>query len=314
MSSFLHALKTLAEPTRLRVLLLLEEEELTVAELQEILSMGQSRISTHLALLRGAGLVGDRRLGKHSHYRPGPAAGQPLVRTLIEEAAHALPEASTDRTALRLCLKKRADRATEYFNQLAGKFGKTHIPGRSWRGLAHALLRLLPPMRIADLGAGEGTLSMLLARQAKRVIAVDCSEQMVEFGTRIARENGITNLEYRLGDIEAPPLADGEVDLALFSQALHHVPRPAVALREAFRILQPGGRVLILDLAAHSFEQARELYRHQWLGFSEVHLHEMLEKVGFANIEISIVATEKSPPHFRTLLATADRPGLPDKA
>jgi ubiquinone/menaquinone biosynthesis C-methylase UbiE/DNA-binding transcriptional ArsR family regulator len=309
MSNFLQALKLLAEPTRLRMLLLLAEEELTVAELQEILGMGQSRISTHLAQLRGAALVGDRRLGKFSYYQPGPAAAQPLVRTLLAEAAAALPEVSTDRTALQLCLRKRTDRATEYFNQLAGKFGRTYIPGRSWRGLAHALLRLLPPMRVADLGAGEGTLSMLLARQARHVIAVDYSEKMVEFGSRLARENGLPNLEYRLGDIEAPPLADGEVELAVFSQALHHVPRPAVALREAFRILQPGGRVLILDLAAHSFEQARELYRHQWLGFSEVHLHEMLEKAGFVEIEISIVATEKNPPHFRTLLATAHRPG-----
>lgn len=308
MSPFLQALKLLAEPTRLRLLLLLREEELTVAELQDILGMGQSRISTHLAQLRAVDLVGDRRLGKYSYYQPGPAAAWPVVQVLLDEASAALPEIRTDRTALQLCLRKRSDRATEYFNQLAGKFGRTYIPGRSWRGLAHALLRLLPPMRVADLGAGEGTLSMLLARNARKVIAVDYSEKMVEFGTRVARENGLHNLEYRLGDIESPPLADGEVDLALFSQALHHVPRPAVALREAFRILAPGGRVLVLDLAAHSFEQARELYRHQWLGFSEVHLHEMLTKAGFENIEISLVATEKSPPHFRTLLATADRP------
>jgi ArsR family transcriptional regulator len=131
---------------------------------------------------------------------------------------------------------------------------------------------------------------------------------MVEFGAALARDNGFANLEYRLGDIEAPPIADGEVDVALFSQALHHAARPPRAVAEAFRILKPGGRILILDLASHNYEQARELYAHQWLGFSEVELDEMLTSAGFQRIEISTVSREKQAPHFQTILATAGKP------
>ncbi len=309
MASILKSFRILADPTRLRLLRLLVAEELTVAELQEILGMGQSRISASLALLKRENLVADRRVGKNIFYRAelrpeGPLAG------LIGLAGEEMPEAARDDAALALALRKRKDRAAEYFNRLAGKFGRTYIPGRSWQALAHGLLRLLPSeVVIADLGAGEGTLSQLLARHARRVIAVDNSEKMVEFGAGVARENGFTNLEYRLGDIEAPPIADGEVDVALFSQALHHAARPPRAVAEAFRILRPGGRVLILDLASHSHEQARELYAHQWLGFSEVELDEMLRAAGFTDVEVSIVAREKQAPQFQTILATAGKPG-----
>lgn len=306
MASLLPVLRAISEPTRLRMLLLLREAELTVAELQEILGMGQSRISAHLGRLRRLGLLRDRRVGKNIFYSAGATVAAELG-AVLDTCAGEVGEVARDRAALRLAMRKRKDRAAEYFDRLAGRFGRTYIPGRSWQGLAHALLRLLPPMDIADLGAGEGTLSQLLARSARRVIAIDNSAKMVEFGAALAREHGVKNLEYRLGDIEEPPIEDGTVDLALFSQALHHAANPSKAVREAFRILRPGGRVLVLDLANHSHEQARDLYAHVWLGFSEVGLHEMLRDAGFGEIEVRVVAKEKQAPHFQTILATGMR-------
>jgi ArsR family transcriptional regulator len=309
MASILQSLRALAEPTRLRLLSLLLEEELTVAELQEALGMGQSRISASLGMLRRQGLVLDRRVGKNIYYTAVLSAIAPL-REALGAAASELAEAERDRHALQLVLNKRRDRAADYFDKLAGKFGRTYVPGRSWQALAHGLLRLLPPLVIADLGAGEGTLSQLLARTAKQVIAIDNSERMVEYGSRLAQENGFTNLEYRLGDLEEPPIDSESVDVVLFSQALHHAARPQRAVESAFRILKPGGRLLILDLASHTYEQAKELYAHVWLGFSGVELHAMLERVGFANLEVSIVAREQQAPNFQTILATGLKPGV----
>jgi ArsR family transcriptional regulator len=288
----------------MRLMLLLVEEELTVAELQEIVGMGQSRISAGLGQLKRGGLAADRRVGKNIFYSAKDAAIAPLAEVLAA-ARRELAEAKQDRAALGLTLRKRKDRAAEYFNKLAGRFGRVYVPGRSWEALSHALLRLLPPMVIADLGAGEGTLAQLLARNAKRVIAVDNSEKMVEFGAALAREHGFKNLEYRIGDIEDPPIDARSVDLALFSQALHHVSSPQRAISAAHRILRSGGRLVILDLAAHSYEQARELYAHVWLGFSEIQMHQMLEKSGFSNVETSIISREPESPHFQTLLVTA---------
>jgi ArsR family transcriptional regulator len=303
MASILQSLKTLSDPTRLRILALVLEEELTVAELQEALGMGQSRISASLGQLRRQGLVLDRRVGKNIHYAAVPGAVAPL-RQALSAAVAELAEAERDRQALQLVLNKRRDRAADYFDKLAGKFGRTYVPGRSWQALAHGLLRLLPPLVIADMGAGEGTLSQLLAKKANRVIAIDNSEKMVEYGAKLARENGFSNLEYRLGDIEEPPIDSGSVDLVLFSQALHHAARPQRAVEAANRILKPGGRILVLDLASHTYEQAKELYAHVWLGFSGVELHAMLEKAGFEELEVSIVAREQQAPNFQTILAT----------
>lgn len=306
MPSIVKSLRALSDPTRLRLLLLLLEEELTVAELQDILGMGQSRISASLSLLKKEDLVIDRRVGKNIFYSASAEEVAPL-QPLLEAARHELTESIRDHAALELALRKRKDKAAEYFNKLAGKFGRTYIPGRSWQALSHALLRLMPPMVIADLGAGEGTLSQLLARSAKHVIAIDSSEKMVEFGGQLAREHGFTNLEYRLGDIEAPPIELASVDLALFSQALHHASSPHKAVAAAHAMLRDGGRIVILDLASHSYEQARELYAHVWMGFSEVEIQEMLRSAGFRDIEVSIVAREKQAPHFQTLLATATK-------
>ena len=307
MSSTINFLRLLADPTRLRLLLLLEQEELSVAELQQILGMGQSRISSHLAQLKRAGVVEDRRAGKNVYYgasENGQGSRRARVAEVSRTLARELPETSRDRTSLKLVLRKRQDKAREYFDELAGKFGRRYCPGRSWQALAHALITLLPPLAVADLGAGEGTLSQLLAKNARKVIAIDSSPKMVEFGSKLAKKHGFKNLEYRLGDIEDPPIAKNSVDLAILSQALHHAIHPQRAIAAAHQILKRGGRLVILDLLSHRFERARELYADHWLGFSEVELHQFLEKSGFREIEVSVVAREKQSPHFQTVFAT----------
>ena len=309
MASILKTLKLLADPSRLRILMLVEREELSVAELQEILTMGQSRISTHLAQLKQAGLVEDRRNGKSSLYRLNGAGSKSFAELMkvAREAATEIPEAGHDSQALRLVLRRRQDKMRAYFDELAGKFGRHYVPGRSWKGLAETLLALMPPMVIADLGAGEGNFSQLLARRAKKVIAVDISEKMVEYGSELARKHGVKNLEYRQGDIEDVPIRKSSVDLAFFSQALHHARHPQQAVAEAWRILKPGGRIVVLDLLRHTYEQARELYADVWLGFTEVEVGRFLRHAGFSNVETSVVHREEEAPHLETLLAVAEK-------
>ncbi len=306
MASILKNLRLLSDPSRVRILLLLEEEELSVAELQEILGMGQSRISTHLSQLKQADLVEDRRTGKSILYR-FKASTKSDFRDLLKvlrEAAAEIPEASDDSAALKLALARRQDRMRAYFDELAGKFGRHYVPGRSWKGLAEMLLALMPPLEIADLGAGEGTFSQLLARRAKSLlIAIDNSQKMVEYGAELARKHGVLNLEYRQGDLEAVPIADQTIDLAFFSQALHHAPHPERAVAEAYRILKPSGRIVVLDLVRHTYEDAREMYADLWLGFSEVDVRRFLAQAGFTGVETSVVHREEEAPHFETMLA-----------
>src|ERR1700691_1244956 len=249
MASIVKSLRVLGDINRLRMLLLLSREELSVAELQEILGMGQSSISTHLAQLKHAGLVEDRRAGKNIWYR-SKSEGEVLSQLLasLQQAPEELPEAKHDQAALELVLRKRLDKTRAFFDDMAGRLGREYVPGRSWKSIAEALLQLLPPMVIADLGAGEGAFSLLLAQRAQQVIAVDNSDKMVELGSALAQRQGVSTLEYRKGDLEAVPIADGLVDLALFSQSLHHAIHSERAVADAWRILQPGGRITVLDL------------------------------------------------------------------
>jgi len=304
--SIVKILRVVADPNRLRILLLLRGEELSVAELQEILVMGQSTISTHLSQLKQAGLVEDRRTGKSNLYKLSPADGSPLVE-ILARAEPEIPEAKSDQSAMRRVLRKRQDKMRSFFDSVAGRLGKDYVPGKSWKSMAEALLRLMPPMIIADLGAGEGAFALLLAERAKKVIAVDTSAKMIEVGREQALRHGIENVEYRLGDMEEVPIDSAAVDLVFFSQSLHHALHPDRALSEANRILTPGGRIVILDLLKHRFEEARELYADEWLGFSETELEAMLEKSGFKEIQTSIVHKEQESPQFQTLLAVANK-------
>jgi ubiquinone/menaquinone biosynthesis C-methylase UbiE/DNA-binding transcriptional ArsR family regulator len=309
MPSILKSLRLLADPNRLRILLLLATEELSVAELQEILGLGQSTISTQLSQLKSAGLIEDRRAGKNNLYRLEHAAASSVL-PVIRQAAAEIPEAVPDQAALQLTLRKRQDKSRAFFDEMAGRFGREYVPGRSWKGLAEALLKLMAPLVIADLGAGEGTFSLLLAQRAKKVIAVDSSEKMVEYGTSLAEKQSVSGLEYRLGDLESVPIEDGSVDLAFFSQSLHHALHPERAIAEAWRILKPGGRIAVLDLVKHRFEEARELYADTWLGFSEVELEALLQQAGFVNVQTDLVHKETEAPYFQTLLAVGDKRGV----
>lgn len=312
MASILNLLRVVADPSRTRIVLLLKQEELSVAELQGILGMGQSTLSTHLARLKQAGLVEDRRTGKNIFYRlKEETVGERhlLDRLLgvLRQAAAQLPEAAEDGDALAQVRTQRRDKVRAYFDELAGKFGRQYVPGRSWQGLAETFLLLVPPLVVADLGAGEGTVSQLLARRVRSVIAVDNSEKMVAYGSELARKHGVHNLEYRQGDLESVPIGDGAVDVAFFSQALHHAQHPAGAVAEAFRILKPGGRIVVLDLVRHHCEEARELYADLWPGFTSVELQRMLRKAGFRNVGTAVVHRESEAPYFETLLASGDK-------
>ncbi|MGO9336083.1 MAG: ArsR/SmtB family transcription factor [Terracidiphilus sp.] len=349
MPSILKTLRVVADPNRLRILLLLRGEELSVAELQEILTMGQSTISTHLSQLKQAGLVEDRRTGKSNLYRlaarldeipavlkghdfsraatvpelAGPlgpegrssktshsnsSASESFLGHLLDQARAEIPEAPADQAAMRRVVRKRQDKMRTFFDSVAGRLGKDYVPGKSWKSMAEALLRLMPPMVIADLGAGEGAFALLLAQRAKKVIAVDTSAKMIEVGREQALRHGLDNVEYRLGDMEELPIDTASVDLVFFSQSLHHALHPERAISEAARILVPAGRIVILDLVKHRFEEARELYADEWLGFSETELESMLEKAAFTQIQSSIVHKDPDPPHFQTVLAVANKP------
>jgi SAM-dependent methyltransferase/DNA-binding transcriptional ArsR family regulator len=342
MPSIVKILRVVADPNRLRILLLLRGEELSVAELQEILTMGQSTISTHLSQLKQAGLVEDRRTGKSNLYRlaalgvadsdalkghdfsravidakaTGPlgpegssSTADSFLNHLLTQAKSEIPEAKSDQAAMRRVLRRRQAKMRSFFDSVAGRLGKDYVPGKSWKSMAEALLHLMPPMVIADLGAGEGAFALLLAQRARKVIAVDTSAKMIEVGREQALRHAVKNVEYRLGDMEELPIDDASVDLVFFSQSLHHALHPERALSEAHRILLPSGRIVILDLVKHRFEEARELYADEWLGFSETELEAMLEKSGFKEIQTSIVHKEPETPQFQTLLAVATKPG-----
>ena len=306
MSNRVRLLGALADPTRLRILAALRENELSVAELQEVLGVGQSRISNHLSQLKSVGLLRDRREGQKAYYRRAEMGRE--IWSLAEGAESELGTHGRDGEALRRVLGQRQEKSKRYFDAVAGRLGKKYCPGRSWEAVGRLLLTLAPRQVYADLGAGEGLISQLLAARAKKVIAVDHSPRMVEVGRDLAKRSGLKNLEYRQGDMEQPPIRPGSVDVAILSQALHHAVHPPRALEAAWKILRPGGTLLVLDLVEHAFEAAREMYADVWLGFAPVELSRLMREAGFEGISVEVVAKEKEGPGFQTLLAVGNRP------
>ena len=287
--SIVKILRVVADPNRLRILLLLKAKSFPSPSCRR--SWHGPKHHLHPPFPAQAGWTG--RGPPHRQKQPLPADQPPRAATTfwtnsLPRPGREIPEAAHDRATARRVVKKRQDKMRAFFDSVAGRLGKDYVPGKSWKSLAEALLRLMPPMVIADLGAGEGSFSLLLAQSAKKVHR----RRLLRQDDRVCAANrriaiGVKNVDYRLGDMEELPIDDAAVDLVFFSQSLHHALHPERAVAEAARILKPGGRIVILDLAKHRFEEAREMYADEWLGFSEAELESMLERAGFAKIETS---------------------------
>jgi ArsR family transcriptional regulator len=300
-------LKALADENRLRLLHLLAQEDLSGTDLMEILNLGQSRVSTHLNLLKEVGLVVDRRHGRRSFYSIAPGAAAALSDKVLAENAKSA-EFQADLAGLEALRARRKEESRAYFDRVAAAFGEQILPGRTWEGLARALLQLVPPGRFVDLGVGDGLLTLMLSEVASTVTAVDISTEMLDQLRQRAARKGITNVETVAADIEDLPLSDATYDYVVMSQALHHARHPERALAEAARILVPGGRLLVIDLLAHTEEWVRDQLHHVHLGFTEQALGELLQGARFERIRLQRAARDPQPPHFMTLVATGVKP------
>lgn len=303
-------LKAMGDETRLRLLHLLQQGELSVTELMEVLNMGQSRISTQLNLLKEVGLVADRRAGRRSFYSLKAGPSVELFEQVLADSQDA-PELALDLAGYEALVRRRAEESKSYFNRIASSFGEEDLPGRTWEGLCRAVLQLAPAGRYADLGIGDGLLTLMLAQVADSVTAVDHSPEMLRQLELRAKREGLSNIELVEGEIEDLPLEDDAYDVVVLSQALHHAASPARALEEARRILKPTGSLLVIDLLAHSEDWVRKKLQHVHLGFTEDSLEELMVNAGFESVFVQRAARDSTPPHFMTLVATGRLPHIP---
>lgn len=297
-------LRLLGDSTRLRLLRLLSLESLNVSELTAVLGVAQSGVSRHLGLLRDAGLVTEERSGTFSWYRlsqdfGGNGARSALHDWLADEFTK--PSAATRADDARLEEVRRLRR--DNF-QVHGNERRQLVPGRSWPAWSRALGLLLPPLDVADLGCGDGYLTMEAARWARHVTAVDRSADVLARGRELAKRRKLTNITWKRGELERLPIKDATMDVALLSQALHHAERPEQALAEARRILRPGGRVLILELREHDQAWVRAALGDRWQGFSDAQLRALLNGAGLHDPIVRLGARRSADP-FAVLIATA---------
>ncbi|HVE38973.1 MAG TPA: metalloregulator ArsR/SmtB family transcription factor [Planctomycetota bacterium] len=289
--------RLLGDEARLRILRLLEKERLNVSELTSILGIAQPGVSRHLRLLKEGGLVQEERDRGWTYYGLAASPAAPgRAWDLLRREIHGL-EAKGDDARLQEILRHRKEEFTHE---------RGLVPGKSWAAWARALGHLLPPVRVADLGCGEGYLALEAARWAKQVIAVDVSERALEGAKALAAQRSIKNLHVRKGDIEDLPLEDGSVDVALLSQALHHAKDPARAIREAARVLSAGGTLLLLDLKSHKEEWVKKL-GDKWLGFDEESLRKMMKEAGLRELQFEIGSSKRGDP-FQVIVASGKKP------
>jgi len=305
--------RLLGDEARLRLLRVLQREQLNVTELTGILGLAQSGVSRHLGLLKDAGFVVEERDAGFTYYRLSPNlqtdGHHPIWSALEEQFAEAAadPVVRADEARLQEVLRLRK----ENFDTHAGpdaRDARQLVPGRSWAAWSRALGLLLPRLKVADLGCGEGYLTIEAARWAERVIAVDRSATVINRAKALARRRRVSNVVWKRGELEKLPIRDGAVDVALLSQALHHAAEPARAVAEAARITVPGGRVLVLDLREHSEEWVRSKLGDRTLGFSDQALARMMVAAGLGDVKVGVGARKAGDP-FTVLIASGLKRG-----
>ncbi|MEO7191800.1 MAG: metalloregulator ArsR/SmtB family transcription factor [Vicinamibacterales bacterium] len=302
-------MRLLGDEVRLRLLRALSTEALNVSELTVVLGIAQSGVSRHLGLLRKAALVIEERTGGYTWYRLAPQSAEsgsaraPLWEWLRVEFARGSQSTRADDARLQEVLRVRKEGFVEHG---AGAQRGQLVPGRSWAAWSRALGLLLPSIDVADLGCGEGYLTMETARWARRVTAVDRSKAVLDRARGMAHRRKLRNIVWKRGELERLPLRPEAVDVALLSQALHHAADPAAALGEAYRVLRDAGRVLVLDLRAHDESWVRSTLGDRWLGFSEARLRELLTGAGFRDVTVRIGARTPADP-FVVLIAVGTK-------
>lgn len=298
-------LRTLADATRLRLLALLRAEELSVAELSAVTSLAQPRVSTHLARLKDAGLVQDRRQGVSAYYRAAGEA-EPGASTLFEALARQLDDALLDQDAARLRAVLAERRGGAWADSVAGSMERHYSPGRTWETLTHAFTTLLEPGDVLDVGSGDGVIAELLAPRARSLTCLDISERVVA----AARERlaGVPRVRVEVGDMHALPEPDGRYDLVLLLNALTYSTTPAQAIVEAARVLRPGGRLLATTLSRHAHAAAVKPFGHVNLGFRREDLRRHCQAAGLKVLSLERSGRERRPPHFEILTLLAARP------
>ncbi|MDO8677050.1 MAG: metalloregulator ArsR/SmtB family transcription factor [Acidobacteriota bacterium] len=306
-TQILDHMAVLADPIRCRMLLPLERHELTVSEICSVLQLPQSTVSRHLKTLADDGWVASRRDGTSRFYGmvledldPGAQRLWPLIR----EQVSASNGADHDERRLKSVLSRRRSKSEEFFASASGQWDHLRTELFGDRFHLHALLALLDPsLTVADLGCGTGQVSELVSPHVSKVIAVDGSADMVQAARR--RLKGAQHVEVRRGDMEALPIDDAQLDVAIVALVLHHVPEPARALAEVSRVLKPGGRVLIVDMLPHDREDYQQQMGHVWLGFSEKTVRKYLDGAGFDRPTISPLPTEDDAKGPGLFVATA---------
>ena len=308
MSELPEVFKALADEGRLRILHAIAQAELSVAELVESLGLPQSTVSRHLKPMREAGLVSARRDGTTVFYDRGPLFRDEAFARLFGERLKEIPTAHRDAAAVGRAIELRRRRSREFFDEIAGRYGSLTEPGGGWRALAAGLAAGFAELDVADLGCGEGQLTLLLARFARRVVAFDQSEKMLRLVEEKATEAGLTErIEFRVGALERLDLSGEGLDAVFLSQSLHHAALPERVVRAAAEGLKPGGRLIVLDLMRHEHEWVREEWADQWLGFDPLAVREWMCAAG-----LTPAATDVLPgatPDLSVLLAVASKPG-----
>jgi SAM-dependent methyltransferase len=303
--------RLLGDEARLRLLRVLARERLNVTELTGVLGLAQSGVSRHLGLLKDAGLVSEERDGGFTYYRLAPmldGAGDNALATMLRaQFAASAGDASVraDDARLQEVLRLRK----ENFDTHSGpdtRDARQLVPGRSWAAWSRAIGLLLPRLKVADLGCGEGYLTMEAARWASRVIAVDRSDAVLKRAQSLARRRRVSNVIWKRGELEKLPMQDRSVDVAMLSQALHHAHSPARAVAEAARVTVPGGRVLVLDLRTHQEEWVRAKLGDRRLGFDDDELKRMLTDAGLEHVHVGVGARKAGDP-FTVLVASGTK-------
>lgn len=302
--------RILGDEVRLRLLRVLSAERLNVSELTAVLGLAQSGVSRHLKLLKEAGFVDEQRAGGFTYHTLVDLRAQgrgTLWEALREQFAHAAdePAVRADDSRLQEVLRLRKESFLEHAADT--RDNRQLVPGRSWAAWSRALGSLLPALRVADLGCGEGYLTVEAARWAESVVGVDRSATVLARASALAQKRRAGNVTWKRGELEKLPLADESVDLALLSQSLHHARDPERAVAEAVRILVPGGRVLVLELREHGEEWVRDTLGDRVLGFSEDRLRQLLSDAGLTDVRSSVGASKVRDP-FAVLLALGHKP------